>query len=182
MLFNALIHRDYFKQSMQTQVKIFDDYLWSHNAGTLPQGVTLDQLKTAHRSVSRNPLIMDIFYRAGFVEEVGSGTRRIIKAFKEAGLPEPEFKEEFAGFSVYFRKDVYTLEKLKELGLNDRQLKALTYLREKQTLTNMDYRQINETSPETAKRDLAELCKKRLIIRRGAGPGTYYELIGSIGS
>ncbi|MEW5820459.1 MAG: RNA-binding domain-containing protein [Cyanobacteriota bacterium] len=42
MLFNALIHRDYFKQGIQTQIKIYDDYLWSNNAGTLPQGITLE--------------------------------------------------------------------------------------------------------------------------------------------
>lgn len=125
---------------------------------------------------------MDIFYRAGFVEEFGSGTRRIIKAFKEAGLPEPEFKEEFAGFSVYFRKDVYTEERLKTLGLNDRQIKAVMYLKSDKTLTNKEYRAINDTTPETAKRDLAELCDKEILTRRGSGASTYYELIRSIGS
>jgi len=32
---------------------------------------------------------------------------RILKSFKNVGLPETEFKEEFGGFSVYMRKDIY---------------------------------------------------------------------------
>jgi len=43
-----------------------------------------------------------------------------LKYLKEANLPEPEFKEEFSGFSLYMRKDYYTEERLKEMGLNNR--------------------------------------------------------------
>ncbi|MEM2116099.1 MAG: ATP-binding protein, partial [Candidatus Woesearchaeota archaeon] len=119
-LINALIHRDYFKWNVQTQIKIFDDYLWFFNIGGLPEGITLEQLKQPHSSVPRNPLIVHIFYLAGLIEEVGSGIGRILNDMKEAKLPEPEFKEEMGGFSVYFRKDIYTEEYLRKMGLNER--------------------------------------------------------------
>ena len=107
VLLNSLIHRDYFKYNIQTQVKIFEDFIWFYNTGGLVEGLTLNQLKTIHPSRTRNPLIMNIFYLAGYVEEYGSGIGRIINAFKEQNLPEHEFKEEFDGFSVYFRKDSF---------------------------------------------------------------------------
>jgi len=182
MLLNALIHRDYFKHNVQTQIKIFDDYFWCNNVGGLPQGITLEQLKSVHRSVPRNPLIMDIFYRAGLVEEYGSGTERMIRGCIESNLPEPEFKEEFGGFSVYFRKDNYTPEKLKKLGLNERQVKAVLYLKEKGKIANKDYQVLNNTTRETSKRDLEDLRNKGILNRFGVGRNINYKLNGSIGS
>ena len=84
-----------------------------------------------YSSVPRNPLIVHIFYLAGLIEEMGTGIGRIMEAMEEAGLPEPEFKEEMGGFSVYFRKDIYTEEYLRKLGLNERQIKAVMYVKEK---------------------------------------------------
>ena len=40
----------------------------------------------------------EVFYYAGYVEVRGTGTLRMIKCMKEAGLPEPEFKEEYGVF------------------------------------------------------------------------------------
>lgn len=177
MLLNALIHRDYFKHNVQTQIKIFDASLWCHNMGCLPPDIKVEQLKTVHRSIPRNPLIMDIFYRAGLVEEYGSGTQRILHSFKKAYLPEPEYKEEFGGFSVYFKKTIYTEETLKQSGLNPRQIKALKHLQEKKTITNKEYQEINTTNNVTAFRDLDVLQKKGYIEKQGSGRNVYYQLI-----
>jgi predicted HTH transcriptional regulator len=40
-------------------------------------------------SIPRNPLIVRIFYRAGFIEELGSGIKRMINSLNDAGLPKP---------------------------------------------------------------------------------------------
>jgi ATP-dependent DNA helicase RecG len=68
-LLNSVIHRDYFRYNVQTQIKIFNDWIWFFNIGGLPEGITLEQLKTTHPSVARNPLIVHIFYLAGLIEE-----------------------------------------------------------------------------------------------------------------
>jgi len=96
------------------QIKISDDYIWFYNIGGLPGRITFDQLKEPHSSVPRNPLIVHTFYFAGLIEEMRSGIGRIMEAMKSAGLPEPEFKEEMSGFSVYFRKDIYNEENLRK--------------------------------------------------------------------
>ena len=176
-LVNSLIHRDYFNWNVQTQVKIFDDLIWFYNIGRLPEGITLKQLKEPHASVPRNPLIAHIFYLAGLIEEMGTGTGRIIKNIKLHNLPEPEFKEEMNGFSIYFRKDIYTIEYLKTLGLNERQIKAVQYLKEKNRITNKEYQKIANTTKRTASRDLKFLTEKGVIKQIGdTGKGTYYVL------
>lgn len=44
----------------------------------------------------------------------------MIELMKEAKLPEPEFNEEMGGFVLTFRKDIFTEEHLKNIGLNER--------------------------------------------------------------
>ena len=176
-LINALIHRDYFRWNVQTQIKIFDDYIWFYNIGGLPEGITLDELKQPHSSVPRNPLVVHIFYLAGFIEEIGSGIGRIMDSIKSAGLPEPEFKEEMGGFSVYFRKDIYTEEYLRKMGLNERQIKAVMYVKEKGRITNKEYQELINTTKRTASRDLKDLTEKEILEQVGdTGKGTYYIL------
>jgi len=172
-----VIHRDYFKYNVQIQIKIFNDWIWFFNIGGLPEGITLEQLKTTHPSVARNPLIVHIFYLAGLIEEYGSGIGRIMDSLKEANLPEPEFKEEFAGFSLYLRKDYYTEERLKEVGLNDRQIKAVIYVKEKGKITNKEYREITKISRQMATIELTNMVDRRVFIKIGkAGKGVAYQL------
>ncbi len=173
-LINSIIHRDYFRYNVQTQIKIFDDYIWFFNIGDLPEGITLEQLKKPHPSVPRNPLIVHIFYLAGLIEEVGSGIGRIMTSMNLAGLPEPDFKEEMGGFSVYFRKDIYTEEYLKRLGLNERQIKAVMYVKEKGKITNKEYRELNGLSDEGARIDLTALVEKNVLKMKGSGRGAHY--------
>jgi ATP-dependent DNA helicase RecG len=72
-----------------------------------------------HQSYLRNPLIAKVFYLAGYIEQYGSGTVRMVEWMKEADLPEPEYKEELGGLSVYFYKDIYPEENLRKMGLMD---------------------------------------------------------------
>uniref|UniRef100_A0A7C2K3N1 Transcriptional regulator n=1 Tax=candidate division WOR-3 bacterium TaxID=2052148 RepID=A0A7C2K3N1_UNCW3 len=173
-LINALIHRDYFKSNVQTQVKIFDDYIWFYNIGGLPEGITLEDLKKPHSSVPRNPLIVHIFYLAGLIEEVGSGIGRMTESLISQGLPEPEFKEEMGGFSVRFYKDVYTEENLRKMGLNERQIKAVMYVKEKGKITNKDYRELTGLSDEGARLDLLKLLEVGIFTLKGKGRNAYY--------
>ena len=59
-------------------------------------------------------------------------------ASTEAGLPEPIFQED-QGFSVIFRKDVFSAEYLNRMGLNARQIQAVEYIREKGKITNSEF-------------------------------------------
>jgi predicted HTH transcriptional regulator len=126
---------------------------------------------------ARDPLIAKIFYLAGFIEQYGSGTIRMVEWMKEAGLPEPEYREELGGFSVYFYKDIYTEDNLRKMELNERQIKAVMYVKEKEKIANREYQELCNTSERTATRDLSELVKREIFEQVGiTGKGTNYIL------
>jgi len=165
---NALIHKDYLSPA-EIQIKVYDDKIWMWNPGGLPKELSVEDLKREHSSYPKNPLIANVFYLAGFIELWGSGTKRIVDLCKEQGLPEPNYKEEQGGFSVWFYKDIYTEENLRKLGLNERQIKAVMYVKEEGKITNKEYQKINKVSKATATRDLTNLIEKGIFEMIGVG-------------
>jgi len=175
---NALIHRDYV--GSHTQLKIFPDRIVLWNAGELPDSLEIDDLKEPHPSKPRNDLLADIFFKAGLVETWGTGTQKIYRTCQEAGLPDPEFREEFGGFSVTFFKDRLTEDILKKLGTNERQRGVISYLKENHSISNSQYQKLFSVSKGTATKELGDLVNKEVLVRAGiVGAGTSYTLIGS---
>jgi ATP-dependent DNA helicase RecG len=173
-LINAVCHRDYTIPS-NTDVRIYDDKLIVWSPGGLPFGITIEDLYKPHSSVLRNKGIGGIFYDMGWIEQWGSGIDKMRNACAKAGIPEPQF-EEYQGFRVVFRKDVYTEEYLRDLGLNERQIKAVMYVKEKGKITNKEYREMTGLSDEGARKDLNELIKKRILLSKGSGRNVHYVL------
>ncbi|HHE38221.1 MAG TPA: transcriptional regulator [Candidatus Cloacimonetes bacterium] len=172
-LFNAIIHRDYFKSNIQIQIKVFDNFIWFYNPGILPEELTVEKLHGIHPSIARNPLIMNVFYLAGFVEEYGSGFERIKNAFKEQELPDPLISTDDSGFILQFNKRI----ELPDIrNLNERQKKTVGYLKKEGRISTKIYQKINETSTRTSIRDLNDLIDKGFLIRIGDGKSVYYIL------
>ena len=165
---NAIAHRDYAEPD-EIQIKIFDDRIIFWNPGGLPFELKIEDLYKPHPSRPRNKLIAKVFYYFGYIEKWGSGIERILRALREYNLPEPKFEEVFGGFQVTFYRDVYTEEHLRELGLNERQVKAVLYVKEKGSITNKEYQELFKVSRITATRDLSELVEKGILMRVGRG-------------
>ena len=139
--------------------------LW--NEGKLPEDITIESLNGIHPSRPRNELIAGTFFNAGLIEAWGQGTINIVNACKEHNLPEPDFREAFGGFELTMLKDIYTEEYLRKLGLNERQVKAVLYIKEKGKITNAEYQKLNDVSTSTATRDLTEMIRKNMIVNIG---------------
>jgi predicted HTH transcriptional regulator len=75
-----------------------------------------------------------------------------------------------------------TTEVLATLGLNERQIRAVAFLKSTARITNADYQSVTGATRPTAKRDLEDLVKKRVVAPMGGGRGSYYELPGRNGS
>ena len=103
---NALIHRDYSIAGGAVSLAIFDDRVELWSAGTLPFGLTPAALTREHQSRPRNPLIADVFHRAGLFENWGRGTNRVIDICLKHGIPPPEFAEISGATVVIFRVPV----------------------------------------------------------------------------
>jgi ATP-dependent DNA helicase RecG len=110
------------------------------------------------------------------IEQWGSGIDKMRKACQKAGIPEPKF-EEHQGFRVIFRKDIYTEEYLQKIGLNERQIKVVLYVKEKGKITNKEYRGMFNITDRMALIDLSGLCEKRIFEQVGkTGRKTEYIL------
>jgi len=176
MLLNSLIHRNY--MGAPTQLRVYDKKLTLWNHGTLPEGITLDRLAKSHSSYPRNPILADACFKGGYIDSWGSGIMKIVDSCKLAGLPTPMFEEDGGGFIVRLFKDRFSEEQLQQLGLNERQIKAVLYVKEKGKITNSDYQTINSIAKPTATRDLSELTETYKVFKNtGFGAGSIYELI-----
>ncbi len=178
MLLNALVHRNY--MGAPIQIRVYDDKISVWNEGSLPEGLTFASLKRSHSSRPRNPIIADVTFKGGYIDAWGRGTIKILETCKLADLPEPEMKEQDGGFIITLFKDNLTEEQLVKLGLNDRQLKAISFVKEKVKISNADYQELFGVSKPTATRDLTELVEKYELFERlgQTGAGTTYILKG----
>lgn len=170
---NAIAHRDY-ASNAGTQVYLFADRVEVWNPGALPPGLTLEKLRTEHPSIPRNPLIADPLFLAHYIEKAGTGTLAMIEGCRQAGLPEPEFREEGSQFVLTLWRDWLTEAFIDGLGLNERQKQGLTQLRKEGRIRSSDYQTLTGSSRQTATRDLDDLVRKGVILRVGAGRGAHY--------
>lgn len=174
---NAIAHRDYHSNA-SVEVRLFADRLEIWNPGMLPGTLTLASLRDDHPSVPYNPLLAESLYLARYIERVGSGTQTMIELCREAGLPEPQFEQRGGSFVITLWRDWLTPEVLAGYDLNERQLKAIDYLKIHQTITNSIYQLETVSSKRTASRDLEELIGKALLEKVGTtGKGVYYRLV-----
>jgi ATP-dependent DNA helicase RecG len=175
---NAVAHKDY-TGGTPIQISVYKDKIMIWNFGQLPENWTMEKLtKSKHPSIPFNPDIANAFFRCGYIETWGRGFSKMTTQCLVAGLPEPLYYYDMSGFWVVFRKDTYNEQSLKELGLNDRQIKAVLYLKENGKITNKEYQEINNVSRQMATNELHNLVNDyKLLINSGYGAGSYYELV-----
>lgn len=175
-LLNAVAHKDY-AGCTPIQIKVYADKIRIWNEGQLPEDWTVDKLLHEHSSRPYNPDIANAFFRSGYVESWGRGIEIMTEQCSLAKLPPPIITNEGRDFLIVFRKDIYNAVDLGKLGLSDRQIKAVLYVKEKGKITNAEYQTLNSVSKRTATNDLSELVDKyQLINNIGFGAGSYYEL------
>jgi len=174
-LLNSVAHKDY-SGGVPIQISVYKDKLMIWNEGQLPENWTVKNLLEKHASRPYNPDIANALFRSGYIESWGRGTIKIVNECKKAGIPEPIFTYNSSDISVEFRKDIYNEKHLQSLNLNDRQVKAVLYVKKKGRITNKEYQEINNTTDRTALRDLETLIELNIIKRIGEKKGAYYEL------
>lgn len=168
-LLNAVIHRDYFERGGVVMVELYRDRLEIVNPGGLVPGLSLENL--GRRSLPRNPLIADLFFRMEEVERAGTGIGRIREAILEAGLPPPIFQAD-SFFSVVFNLPLtpgHVPPSLSSLagtksGLSRDQVELLRLCRSEQSLSEImaAFKRTNKT--KFRKTVLAPLVSAGLVV------------------
>lgn len=174
---NAVCHRDYISAA-NVQVRLYDDHLEIWNPGGLPSQLTPADLLRPHDSFPRNRQVAEAFFYVELIERWGSGTTRMADLLLEAGLPEPEFDASSPyRFRVIFHQNPFTEERLRQMGLNERQMRAVAYIREHGKITNTEYQRIEGVSERTATRDFTTLVQQGVLVALGTkGRGVAYSL------
>jgi ATP-dependent DNA helicase RecG len=175
---NAVAHKDY-TGATPIQISVYKDKIMIWNYGQLPESWTIDTLQKKHSSIPYNPDISNAFFRIGYIEAWGRGIRKMNEQCAKAGLPQPLYYYESSGFWVVFCKDPFSEQSLKELGLNDRQIRAVLYVKENGKITNSEYRTLNSVSKRTATNDLSELASQFSLLRKigTSGSNIWYEKV-----
>jgi len=108
-----------------------------------------------------------------------------VRSLADNHLPPPEFEETPVGFKLTIynplqaqsRQSPDTMRRWLEMGLNGRQTAALTHLAQHGRITNADYQSLcPDVSPETLRRDLADLVDRDILLRIGEKRATFYIL------
>ena len=138
--------------------------------------MTLDNLVEEH--FSRNPRIVAGLFEWGYIEELGLGIDRMIEEMLEYGHPPPKFEATSYSFKVTLFNAVEHPPTLTwDVELNDRQIKAMTFVHEHGRLTMHNFQNLTEDiSLETLRLDLVDLVDKGLLLKIGDKRGTFYIL------
>jgi ATP-dependent DNA helicase RecG len=175
---NAICHRDYSIAGGAISIAIFDDRLDIASTGTLPFGLTVEDLKKEHTSHPRNPLLAEVFYRRGLIERWGRGTQKIVSLCVEAGHPQPEFEERAGEVVVRFIPSGYIPPHRISHNLTERQRRILHALRDGDRHGFAEIQRIVDPmlAKSTLRDDLILLRNLHLIHSGGHARGAFWQL------
>ncbi len=191
-LVNAVCHRDYRLRGRRIEVRKYADRLEIISPGGLAGFITLDNIIEEH--FSRNPRMVQGLFQWGYIEELGLGVDRMIEDMVAAGHPAPKFNATAYSFTVVMSNvkerratpnisinipsaDVQVTSPSGTMTVNERQARAIQYIREHGRITNRDLQLIcPNVTPETLRTDLSDLVEKSVLMRVGEKKGTYYIL------
>ena len=186
-LINAVTHRNYRSRGVFIQLEIYDDRVEISNFGGLHRDLKKSEFGT--KSVTRNPLIASLMLRAGHIEQMGTGIKKMRGLVKKERLPPIKFK--FTNFTtITFYRPSYprsgVIDSSKELDkilINfnlkkerlSRILKILYFI-EKGKFSTVDFSKVENINQRTIERDVQFLRDKKLIIFKGHSKSGEYQV------
>ena len=179
-LANAFCHRDYTSGGGSVSVGIYDDRLEITSTGPLHFGLTPEMLFRPHEPQPWNPLIANVFYRRGIIEQWGRGTIRMAELTAEAGLPRPEIEDNVNSVTVRFQPSRYVPPHRVGHDLTERQRTILAVLNASGTglaLREILPRLEDDIDRRQVQRDLATLKELNLVTNSGQGRATRWQLV-----
>ncbi|MGH9842556.1 MAG: ATP-binding protein, partial [Blastocatellia bacterium] len=148
--------------------------------GVLPFDIRPEDLLRPHRSRPWNPIIAQVFYRRGIIEQWGRGTLKMKEWNEQAGIVAPRFYIENGEVVVLFRPTRYIAPTRVSRDLSDLQQQLLNILAQIGPAPLGVLR--NHLPPDTPRRtvqdNLAILKLLDLVDSSGKGAGTRWKLKG----
>ena len=103
-LINALCHRHWEKYNLTISLAIYDDRIEIASPGMFPPQITPENIKEPHESYPHNLKVAEALYRMTYLENWGSGARRIIDACQAQGVEAPTWCSDGGFVTITFKR------------------------------------------------------------------------------
>lgn len=184
-IINAMCHRKYDSPSASISIGIYNDRVEITNPGHLTHGLTVDTIKTRHESFPYNPLIAKILYKSTYLENWGSGIKRIIELCKSENIPEPKFEATDYTVTIIFQRPKVDdspriVNKPDEtvnqtiIKLTDNQKKIIELIKANKFVTQEEMAEKVEISRRHIAMNIKALRDMNIIERIGGDKGGYW--------
>lgn len=178
---NAFAHRDYLLHST-IKVEIFDDRMEILSPGGIPDGLTLEEVKTGMTAV-RNPQLVHILDKLKYIENYGTGIRRIYESYQQT-IKSPEFSVNQNSFKVTlpninWNHPVQIKPIVVQNGRRVTENDVLSLLSQHQQLTNKQIQATLGISPYHARKLLLGLIQQGKVVKLGASVNTVYQKLNN---
>jgi len=189
-LVNAFAHRDYEDTTRKIRLEIFRDRLVISSPGYPPKPLTLAKLRRGrYESCRRNPVIAECMAALDLMEQRGTGFERMRAAMRDHGLDNHKLDQRDGYFKVTLPGPDGNFDRLRtpvdtkvlvppsiEAQLNERQKQIIVQVQQEGKVTSGWCRGTFGVTYNTAYRDLSDLVKRGLLVQRGKGRATRYEI------
>ncbi|PTL16790.1 transcriptional regulator [Staphylococcus gallinarum] len=165
---NAFVHRDY-TLSSDVKIEIYDDRLTITSPGSLPDGLTIEDIRKG-ANAKRNPILIKALDKMNYIENYGTGIRRILSKYKDFSM-QPEFEATDNQFIITLYNKDYVVNYLE---LSDSQKNILKYLSDGKEASRQEIQDALGLKKSHTSEMLSKLKKENLITSVGSGKGVKY--------
>lgn len=103
-LINALCHRHWERYNLTISLAIYDDRIEIASPGTFPPQITPENIKEPHESYPHNLKVAEALYRMTYLENWGSGAKRIMDACQTQGVESPTWSSDSSFVTITFMR------------------------------------------------------------------------------
>ena len=112
-LINALCHRHWERYNLTISLAIYDDRIEIASPGTFPPQITPENIKEPHESYPHNLKVAEALYRMTYLENWGSGAKRIMDACEAQGVEAPTWRSDGGFVTITFKRPDFTSDTMK---------------------------------------------------------------------
>ncbi|WP_455505430.1 ATP-binding protein [Coprobacter sp.] len=121
-LINALCHRHWERHNLTISLAIYNDRIEIASPGTFPPQITPENIKEPHESYPHNLKVAEALYRMTYLENWGSGARRIMDACQAQGVETPTWSSDGGFVTITFKRPDFKSDIIE----NDKEDKKIT--------------------------------------------------------
>lgn len=154
------------------KVEIYDDRIEISSPGSLPDGLTIEDIKRG-ANAKRNPILINAMDKMDYIENYGSGIRRIFSLYKGFNKQPILIATDNLFTVILFNKNY----KLNKIPTNQKLSEIVEFLSDGKLASRLEIQETMGLQKSYTSELIAELKKLEIIGSEGRGPGTRYYLI-----